>query len=188
MRQSRSAQDETPRESGARYAQVAAQVQRYSASRRPLIPNHDTFNEGNVAIHSCGAMNVECQFCHSLNFHAETSTDNYFKYCCHKGTVLLEDGGQLIREFPPVLRTLLSNQEHPLYRHFKDNIRSYNSALSFASMGAQIDVLTAGKGPYVFKVHGQIYHLTGHQCILLIIIAYMRNFTSLTQVWQMNSD
>lgn len=41
------------------------------------------------------------------------------------------------------------------------NIRSYNSSLSFASLGAQIDQVV-GRGPYCFKIHGQVYHRTPH--------------------------
>ena len=55
----------------------------------------------------------------------------------------------------------MSNPGHIHYRNFKDNIRSYNSALSFASMGAQIADPT-GHGPYCFRVHGQIYHRTSN--------------------------
>ena len=45
-------------------------------------------------------------------------------------------------------------------RNFRENMRSYNSALAFASMGAQID-LPPGFGPYCFRIHGQIYHRIG---------------------------
>ncbi|XP_057380774.1 uncharacterized protein LOC130703304 [Daphnia carinata] len=38
-------------------------------------------------------------------------------------------------------------------------IRNYNNALAFASMGAQIDS-PPGRGPYCFRIHGQIYHDT----------------------------
>ncbi|XP_057381786.1 uncharacterized protein LOC130704351 [Daphnia carinata] len=38
-------------------------------------------------------------------------------------------------------------------------IRNYNNALAFASMGAQIDS-PPGRGPYCFRIHGQIYHNT----------------------------
>ncbi|GBN59756.1 hypothetical protein AVEN_217768-1 [Araneus ventricosus] len=43
----------------------------------------------------------------------------------------------------------------------KDNIRLYNSAVSFASIGTKV-VDFSGGGPYVFKVHGQIRHRTSH--------------------------
>ncbi|XP_035700915.1 uncharacterized protein LOC110861863 [Folsomia candida] len=46
-------------------------------------------------------------------------------------------------------------------KSFRDNIRSYNSALSFASMGARIEV-PEGHGPYVYKIHGTIHHLTSN--------------------------
>lgn len=37
----------------------------------------------------------------------------------------------------------------------------YNSALSFTSLGANIDgSLNTGRGPYVFHVHGVLYHLS----------------------------
>ncbi|GBL82367.1 hypothetical protein AVEN_252524-1 [Araneus ventricosus] len=36
-----------------------------------------------------------------------------------------------------------------------------NSALSFASMGAQ-NVPPTGTGAYCFRIHGQIYHRTSH--------------------------
>lgn len=94
-------------------------------------------------------MNVECQFCHSINFSAEESPDKTFKYCCHKGAVSFEGAGQAVREFPPALKDLLSNPQHHNYRHFKDNIRSYNRALSFTSMGAQIAHITGhGNGSW----------------------------------------
>ncbi|GBN42709.1 hypothetical protein AVEN_52572-1 [Araneus ventricosus] len=51
------------------------------------------------------------------------------------------------------------NPNNPDYKKFHDNIRSYNSAVSFASMGAKV-VDFSGGGPYVFKVHGQIYLCT----------------------------
>ncbi|GFV82384.1 helitron_like_N domain-containing protein [Trichonephila clavipes] len=50
---------------------------------------------------------------------------------------------------------------HDISQHFKNNIRSYNSTLSFASMAAQI-VLPAGRGAYCFRIHGLIYHRTSH--------------------------
>ena len=44
-------------------------------------------------------------------------------------------------------------------RSFLTNIRAYNSALAFASLGAHVDdALSQGRGVYTFKVHGTIYH------------------------------
>ncbi|GFV08864.1 helitron_like_N domain-containing protein [Trichonephila clavipes] len=50
---------------------------------------------------------------------------------------------------------------HDLSQHFRKNVRSYKSGMSFASMGAQI-ARPAGRGAYCFKLHGQIYLRTSH--------------------------
>jgi hypothetical protein len=42
-------------------------------------------------------------------------------------------------------------------KNFMKNIRKYNSALAFASMGCKI-AQHQGDGPYCFKIHDQIYH------------------------------
>jgi len=43
-------------------------------------------------------------------------------------------------------------------KNFMENIYSINS--SFASMGANI-ASPSGYGPYCFRIHRQVYHLTG---------------------------
>ena len=47
-----------------------------------------------------------------------------------------------------------------LSKNFKTNIRNFNTSFSFASMGGNIQV-PHGNGPYYFKVHGSVYHITG---------------------------
>ncbi|UYV69181.1 hypothetical protein LAZ67_6002683 [Cordylochernes scorpioides] len=47
--------------------------------------------------------------------------------------------------------------KHQLSMNFMENIRSVNSALAFASMGANL-VPPPGYGPYCFRINGQIYH------------------------------
>jgi len=42
-------------------------------------------------------------------------------------------------------------------KQFRENIRQYNSAISFVSFGSQI-TLPSEYGPYCFKIHGSIYH------------------------------
>ena len=85
---------------------------------------------------------------------------------------------------PYIFKRFFSNPAHPHYRNFHENIRTYNSSLSFASMGAHVDHLS-GRGPYVFRVHGQICHRTGHMhpedgaqrqyCQLFVIDSAMAN-------------
>ena len=116
------------------------------------------FDERTLACHNCGRMDIICHFCSSKNWIAERPSDGKFSYCCRKGRIKLpqplDSNGQVLH-YPDFLHNLL------LTAHFRDNIRSYNNAVSFASMGAQ-SVTFNGPGPHVFKVHGQTYHRTSH--------------------------
>ncbi|XP_053152157.1 uncharacterized protein LOC128344988 [Hemicordylus capensis] len=59
----------------------------------------------------------------------------------------------------PFIEQLMTGQ-HQHSRNFMENVRSINSALAFASMGANI-VTPPGHGPYCFRIHGSICHRTG---------------------------
>ncbi|GJV20047.1 hypothetical protein Tco_1369067 [Tanacetum coccineum] len=49
--------------------------------------------------------------------------------------------------------------------HFKEHVRAYNQMFSMTSFEAKIDdSVNRGRGPYVFKVSGQIYHWIGLLC------------------------
>ena len=48
------------------------------------------------------------------------------------------------------------------YRHFHDKIRSYNAAIAMASLGANHCGPIQGRGPFCFKIMGQIYHSTSN--------------------------
>ncbi|XP_053149050.1 LOW QUALITY PROTEIN: uncharacterized protein LOC128343641 [Hemicordylus capensis] len=50
--------------------------------------------------------------------------------------------------------------QHEYSKNFMENVRSINSALAFASMGANI-VPPPGHGPYCFRIHGTICHRAG---------------------------
>ncbi|GBO29825.1 hypothetical protein AVEN_154666-1 [Araneus ventricosus] len=105
-------------------------------------------------------MNKICEFRKSKNFAAERPSDGKFTSCCCKGKIKLEKPSDALTNdflYPNFLLDLLTIPNNPDYKTFHDNIRSYNSAVSFASMGAKV-VDFSGGGPYVFKVHGQIRH------------------------------
>lgn len=78
-------------------------------------------------------MNIICQFCESHNFLSERPEDKKFTACCHKGKVKLPN-----TDFPEYLKNIMSEPDFPNYQNFKQHIRSYNSAISFVSMGAKI--------------------------------------------------
>ncbi|GJV22467.1 hypothetical protein Tco_1371487 [Tanacetum coccineum] len=51
-----------------------------------------------------------------------------------------------------------------LDRHFMENIRAYNQMFSMTSLGAHIDdSVNNGRGTYVFKISGQLYHWTARE-------------------------
>ncbi|GLV39494.1 hypothetical protein CBL_21402, partial [Carabus blaptoides fortunei] len=54
----------------------------------------------------------------------------------------------------------LMKGHHVHSKNFMQNIRSINSALAFASMGANI-APPPGYGHYCFRINGQIYHRAG---------------------------
>jgi len=63
---------------------------------------------------------------------------------------------------PEVLQTLISDDTNEA-RHFRKNIRQYNSALSFTSLKYSLDNRAALLGPGIqcFQIHGELYHLQG---------------------------
>ncbi|GBL94272.1 hypothetical protein AVEN_16796-1 [Araneus ventricosus] len=122
------------------------------------------FCESQVETQYCGPMNVICEVCKSKNFLGERPSDNKFTICCRKGKFKLQksvDSEDNILKYPGFLKDLMSNIENPCYTNFREHISSYNSAVSFALMGTKLVDLN-GRGPYMFKVHGQIFHRTSH--------------------------
>ncbi len=80
-----------------------------------------------------------------------------FSICYAKGKVILPS----FQELPSPLNILLTETDLCSYA-FKQNIRMYNSALSFTSIGAKIDQQVAGtSGIYTFYIYREIYHIIG---------------------------
>ncbi|GBL82080.1 hypothetical protein AVEN_50640-1 [Araneus ventricosus] len=105
------------------------------------------FIEAQVQTHDCGPMNIICQFRKSKNFAAEHPSDGKFTSCCRKGKIKLEkpsDALSIDFLYPNFLLDLLTNPNNPDYKNFHDNIRSYNSAVSFASMGTKVVDFSGG--------------------------------------------
>lgn len=107
--------------------------------RRPMV------DERNVNIHDAGLLDQECIQCSALHFREEL-TNNHFMTCCHNGLINLPQ---------PKTNVELKNlfEESPQLYKF---IRQYNSAMAFAYFSASKKDIP-GKGPYCFKIQGQIY-------------------------------
>ena len=77
--------------------------------------------------------------------------------CCNHGQVVLP----LLQQPPAYLHGLLTEQTIDA-KEFRENIAQYNAALAFTSIGVTIDEnVNRGCGPYVFKIHGELKHLSG---------------------------
>ena len=111
-------------------------------------------NENEVDSHNCGPLSLICEYCQAKHFKAEQPSDKKFTQCCKKGKVKLDP-----IPTSPLLQQLMTFQHHHS-NNFHDNIRSINSSLAFASMGANI-VPPPGYGPYCFRINGEIYHRAG---------------------------
>ena len=127
----------------------------FLAARRPY--------EEPITRHDLGSMDVTCSHCGALHWLSERRVDSskqhpVFGTCCNSGKVMLAT----LRDPPPALRALFVAQDAQAIE-FQSNIREYNSALSFTSLGVKPDrtMLLRGGGPYVFRLHGVLYHLSG---------------------------
>ncbi|GBL73408.1 hypothetical protein AVEN_159419-1 [Araneus ventricosus] len=80
------------------------------------------------------------------------NTAHKYTKCCHDGKVQL----LAFPDAPELLKALLT-ENSPDGKNYRQRIREYNSALAFASMGAQIEI-PRGTEPYCYRSHGQVYH------------------------------
>lgn len=111
-----------------------------------------------------GDPTFECNQCHALLWEAEAKRGNPnpnnkpYSLCCNKGKVLLSK----TPETPKPLLDLFLNEDAKS-QNFRNNIRTYNSMFAFTSMGGKVDdsINRRGRGPYVFRLHGQTYHSIG---------------------------
>jgi hypothetical protein len=93
---------------------------------------------------------VDCKKCGAKGFQYETKG-----FCCRDGQVKLAE-----QETPPELMRLWTSFDDDA-RHFRDNIRWFNSHFSFTSLYCSLDQDTTDlrKHPiYTFRAHGQMYH------------------------------
>jgi hypothetical protein len=81
-----------------------------------------------------------------------------FGMCCLQGKVELP----VLQPVPETLRALLEDDTEK-GKEFRKNICAFNNAFAFTSLGVKLDdsVLRGGGGPYVFKIHGELYHQHG---------------------------
>ncbi|GKD33146.1 hypothetical protein Tco_1248655 [Tanacetum coccineum] len=120
--------------------------------------------DNHVEYYDHGDPTFECKECHTLVWEAEAKKGNVnpknkgYSICYGKGKVFIKQPSAA----PKPLVDLFYNDD-PKSQNIKNNVRIYNSMFSFTSMGGKVDdsINRRGRGPYVFRLHGQTYHSMG---------------------------
>ena len=115
--------------------------------------------------HDLGRMDQRCAQCGALHWLLERSTGNgstntrpLFTMCCGNGDIELPSTAP-----PPVQLANLFTATTPQADRFRQNIRQYNAALAFTSLGVEVDgsINAGGRGPPTFRIHGELRHQLG---------------------------
>ncbi|PIA53922.1 hypothetical protein AQUCO_00900472v1 [Aquilegia coerulea] len=112
--------------------------------------------------HYLGKMDVICPSCSAYHWLDErltksTKKKSFFGMCCLQGKIKLP----LLTPLPSAIK-LLYEGRNSLARSFRKNIRSYNAANVFSSLGVSMDKrILKGRGPTSFTIHGQLSHQIG---------------------------
>ena len=135
------------------------------ASDRPLPPcwrwAFKPFDR-NWPVHYMGQMDVACPDCGALHWLEEQLKGcrighPRFGMCCFEGKIKIPK----LDDLPPELFNLFRGQDD-ISKKFRDHIRNYNNALAMTSQGGKQDTdINNGGGPYVYRVHGRMYHQSG---------------------------
>lgn len=99
--------------------------------------------------HQLPPMSVECDKCSALRYRGEP-----LGLCCSRGKVRLD----LPPNLPEALHSMITGDAL-----FRKNIRKYNQAFAFTSLGCAVDQRLANQreGVYTFRVNGQVHHRIG---------------------------
>lgn len=104
-----------------------------------------------------------CEHCKALMWYNERINKRrncippQFSICCMHGKIDLPPPPVL----PKILLDLLFGKDG-VSINFIENIRAYNSMFAFTSMGGELDnSVNNGRGPFVFRLHGQNFHQIG---------------------------
>ena len=112
-------------------------------------------------LHQMGRMDIRCAHCDVLHWIEERNTSSprtrpNFTACCSCGKVSLPP----LAQPPSPLWDLLEGQT-PEAKQFRNQIRKYNNAFAFTSVGAKIDQSMARGGVYTFRLQGELHHHMG---------------------------
>ena len=87
---------------------------------------------------------------------SSTTCTPRFGSCCNEGDKILT---HIMDPHEPLYRLLTSAEADAV--HFRKNIRQYNAAFTFTSLGVEMDDRLTGNSFRLFQIHGEIYHQIG---------------------------
>ena len=132
-----------------------------------------------------GDCDWRCEYCNASFWYGErlkgSSTKQKPRYnrCCAGGNIRIEQEV----DPPDAIKQLFKD------KHFLENIRAYNQMFSMTSFGAEIDdSVNNGRGPYVFKISGQIYHWIGRFVQWITKTRVSCNFTYTIQKMKLTTE
>ena len=116
--------------------------------------DNQAYTDVRCPTHSCtasegGIFDKCCGDCGAYYFHVECGAGSRCNLCCGHGRA--KDVPR-VADAPRTLTELLGEP------HFRENIRRYNAAMSFAEQSGQPQRHLPGIGPPVYVLHGQAYH------------------------------
>jgi len=112
--------------------------------------------------HIFGEMTIVCGKCNTLHFLEECAASSscanpQFTLCCAQGKVSLPP----LAPPPKLFRWFFTSNEANI-KDFCQCIRSYNNALAFTSMGADLlNTSVTQPGNYSYRLRGELYHKMG---------------------------
>ena len=106
-------------------------------------------------------MNIRCPHCDALHWSDERVSSSRvshpeFRMCCAHAKIKLHP----LRIPPTPLYNLFTGDSDDA-KEFRSNIVQYNAALAFTSLGVKVDESVLDHGPPVFRIHGELRHLSG---------------------------
>ncbi|CAN7058312.1 unnamed protein product [Brassica rapa subsp. trilocularis] len=131
-------------------------VVNYTAKKKQDLKENEYLDDGDP--------DYKCSHCGTIMWYGEwlnkrrNAKNPTFSLCCMQGQVQLP----LLKEPLTILKKLLEGDD-PRSRHFQKHIGPYNMVFSFTSLGGKVQrTLKKGKGPDMFQLQGENYHLIGN--------------------------
>ncbi len=129
------------------------------SSLKYLKPSTTYFNEDLIPQYDIGSMSETCTACNAKMFVDEKCNKaGAFSLCCAYGRIKIPG----IKPPPKALQNLYTKNNRES-KEFRKNIRQYNSSLALSSVG--IDMGNTfhfdNRGPWAYKICGQLYHSLG---------------------------